>query len=327
MSTLCIHFSKRLLVAVAAAVGLSACATQDASAPDLAGPSELGLSIELTASPDVLPRDGVSTSAIRVVARGPDGKPLAGQKLVLSTSAGSLSSNEVTTGTNGDATVVLNPLPLNQELSGVVVSATAVAADAVNAPTRTVKITVAGTAPDISFTVNPASPRRLQLTTLVAAALMNGVLCGTECTYEWKLDTGEALPSGRTIVYRFQQARAYVVTLVVTAPTGGSAATSRIVTVVPPALPVAASTFSPKDPAPAQTIFFDGRSSSADPDGDTEIVRYVWDFGDGSAASEGSVAPHAYALAQSYTVRLTVFDNLGRSATTTTTVDVATPAP
>jgi PKD repeat protein len=324
MSTLCIRFSKRLLIALAAAVALSACATQDASAPDLAGPSELGLSIELTASPDVLPRDGVSTSTIRVVARGPDGKPLAGQKLVLSTSAGSLSSKEVTTGTNGDATVVLNPLPLNQELSGVVVSATAVAADAVNAPTRTVKITVAGTAPDVSFTVNPASPKRLQLTTLVAAALMNGVLCGTECTYEWKLDTGEVLPSGRTIVYRFQQARAYVVTLVVTAPTGGSAATSRIVTVTPPVLPVAVIAFSPTTPTVADTIRFDGRGSTADPDGDTQIVRYEWDFGDGSAAVEGSLVTHQYAAAKSgYTVRLTVTDNLGRTATTTTVVNVA----
>jgi PKD repeat protein len=324
MSTLCIRFSKRLLIALAAAVALSACATQDASAPDLAGPSELGLSIELTASPDVLPRDGVSTSTIRVVARGPDGKPLAGQKLVLSTSAGSLSSKEVTTGTNGDATVVLNPLPLNQELSGVVVSATAVAADAVNAPTRTVKITVAGTAPDVSFTVNPASPKRLQLTTLVAAALMNGVLCGTECTYEWKLDTGEVLPSGRTIVYRFQQARAYVVTLVVTAPTGGSAATSRIVTVTPPVLPVAVIAFSPTTPTVADTIRFDGRGSTADPDGDTQIVRYEWDFGDGSAAVEGSLVTHQYVAAKSgYTVRLTVTDNLGRTATTTTVVNVA----
>jgi hypothetical protein len=276
----------------------------------------------------VLPRDGTTTSSIRVVARDAQGDAIAGQRILVSTSAGTLSTGEVVTGTAGEASFVLNPLPLNQELSQVVVSATAVTADAVNAPTRTVNITVVGSAPNVSFSVNPASPRRLQLTTLTATAFVNGTVCGTECTYSWRIDdaSGEASLSGRTVVYRFEQARAYVVYLIVTAPSGASAATSRIVTVTPPVLPVAVITFSPTTPTVADTIRFDGRSSTADPDGDTQITRYEWDFGDGSPTLAGpeAVVTHQYAAAKSgYTVRLTVTDNLGRSATTTVVVNVA----
>jgi len=324
MSTLRIHLARRVAILFAAVAGMSGCTVQKQSAPGLAGPSELGLSIELTATPDVLPRDGVTGSSIRAVTRGPDGQPLAGQRLLLATSAGTLSTSEVVTGASGEASFTLNPLPPNEELSRVVVSATAVTADAVNAPTRTVNITVVGVAPAIAFTVNPASPKRLQLTTLTATALVNGTSCSTECTYSWKIDdaSGEANLTGRTVLYRFQEARAYVVYLVVTAPNGATAATSQVVTVQPPALPVATITFSPTDPTQGQTIFFDGRSSTADPDGDTQIVKYEWDFGDGTAKQEGDVVQHAFAAAQTYTVRLTVTDNFGRTATTTVEVQV-----
>jgi PKD repeat protein len=303
------------------------CAVQEPSAPPLSGPSELGLSLQLTASPDVLPRDGVTTSSIRITARDAQGQGISGQRILLSTSAGTLSASEVVTGSSGDAAFVLNPLPMNQELSQVVVSATAVTADAVNAATRTVNITVVGSAPSATFSVNPASPKRLQMTTLSATAFVNGTICGTECTYSWRIDdaSGEANLSGRTVLYRFQVARAYVVYLIVTAPNGATSATSKVVTVQPPALPIAAITFSPTDPAPGQNIFFDGLTSAADPDGDTQIVRYLWDFGDGTSTVEGATVPHQYAAEQTYTVRLTVFDNLGRSATATKEVSVKVP--
>ena len=70
------------------------------------------------------------------------------------------------------------------------------------------------------------------------------------------------------------------------------------------------------------SVTFDA-TSSLDPDG--TITGYLWDFGDGSTGS-GVTASHSYANAGTYTVRLTVTDNLGTTASTTYTVTV-TAAP
>jgi len=58
-------------------------------------------------------------------------------------------------------------------------------------------------------------------------------------------------------------------------------------------------------------------SGSAD---DHAIVNYAWDFGDGSAATSGrtlSKASHTYTAAGQYTVKLTVTDGSGQTASTT----------
>ncbi len=69
-------------------------------------------------------------------------------------------------------------------------------------------------------------------------------------------------------------------------------------------------------------VSFDATSSS---DSDGAIVGYLWDFGDGSTGS-GVSTSHSYASSGTYTVRLTVTDNLGATASTTYTVTV-TAAP
>lgn len=65
-------------------------------------------------------------------------------------------------------------------------------------------------------------------------------------------------------------------------------------------------------------VNFDAAASSA-PDG--SIVSYAWDFGD-SAGGTGVTASRTYAAPGSYTVRLTVTDNGGASASTTRDVTV-----
>ena len=60
------------------------------------------------------------------------------------------------------------------------------------------------------------------------------------------------------------------------------------------------------------TVAFDGAASS-DPDG--TVSRYDWDFGDGSGAPDGGVAPsHTYKASGTYPVTLTVTDDEGCSA-------------
>ena len=65
-------------------------------------------------------------------------------------------------------------------------------------------------------------------------------------------------------------------------------------------------------------IFFDG-SGSKDLDG--YIVKYLWDFGDGSTG-EGTTISHIYTKPGTFTVTLKVTDNLGATATDTCKVTV-----
>ena len=67
-----------------------------------------------------------------------------------------------------------------------------------------------------------------------------------------------------------------------------------------------------------ESVLFDG-SASSDPDG--SIVAYQWDFGDGYTASD-VITTHAFAAAGTYTVTLTVTDDMGATATDTAVVTV-----
>jgi len=69
------------------------------------------------------------------------------------------------------------------------------------------------------------------------------------------------------------------------------------------------------------TFDFNGTASN-DPDG--SITKYQWDFGDGASAL-GVTASHTYASPGTYTVKLTVTDNLGATGSATLNVSVAAP--
>ncbi len=98
---------------VAAAVALSGCTVKKTEAPDITGPSELGLSLELRVSPDVLNMDGVSQSTLTITSRDSNGKvqpnvdlrveALAGGEIV--DVFGRLSNKNVKTGGDGRATL------------------------------------------------------------------------------------------------------------------------------------------------------------------------------------------------------------------------------
>jgi hypothetical protein len=96
------------------AVALSAgCSIADQKAPDLTGPSELGLSLAITATPDLIAANGASQSVINVVARDANGQPAANVELRVDTvdaggavvETGMLSARRITTGSNGQASV------------------------------------------------------------------------------------------------------------------------------------------------------------------------------------------------------------------------------
>ena len=108
----------------------------------------------------------------------------------------------------------------------------------------------------------------------------------------------------------------------------GGGAVRRIAYTVGNRPPVAAVAASPTSGSPPLPVSFDG-SGSSDPD-PGDMLTYLWDFGDGSAATETSAATttHAYAAAGTYTATLRVRDNRGAvSAPATVRIDVGAIAP
>lgn len=79
---------------------------------------------------------------------------------------------------------------------------------------------------------------------------------------------------------------------------------------VPNQLPVARFTVTPDAGPPPLEVSFDASGSS---DGDGSVVRYDWDFGGGASAS-GRVVARTFDQSGTHTVRLTVTDNDGATA-------------
>ena len=106
-----------MLLALAGVWATTAC-TSKPDIPKATGPSELGLSLQVLASPDVLNTDGLSTSQITVTARGPNSEPKPGVPLRADirvggaiVDLGSLSTKSTTTGADGRATIVYTAPP------------------------------------------------------------------------------------------------------------------------------------------------------------------------------------------------------------------------
>jgi hypothetical protein len=76
----------RLPMAAVAALGLtlaaSGCGLDKVQTPPLIGPSETGYSVQLTALPDTLNADGVSTAAVQLVLRDSAGKAVTGRAVL-----------------------------------------------------------------------------------------------------------------------------------------------------------------------------------------------------------------------------------------------------
>jgi hypothetical protein len=332
---------------IVAAIGVTACGIDSQEAPSLIGPSGFGQTVALSAAPDRLPRDGRSQSVVTLTVRNDAGQPVAGQRVTLGSSVGSLSHSDVVTGSDGRASFTVTAPAPSTVGNMIEVFATPVGGNFDNAVTRTLTIGVTGpansAAPSPQFTINSTSPTATAPTVVEMSATVvfdatpttdEGQPCLDQCSYFWDFG-GEATASGRIVTYRFRQAATHVVRLTVTDANGTSASVSRTVVVEEGEGPTADFTFSPTDPEFDEPVFFDGGLSAPAAGNATRspIVEYIWTFGDSDEVVRTSsrIVQHTFrrpasgAERRTFRVVLTVVDSAGRRATDSADITVGDP--
>jgi hypothetical protein len=85
-------------------------------------------------------------------------------------------------------------------------------------------------------------------------------------------------------------------------------------------VPVAAFAIAPRYPAPGDTVTVDGSFSH---DADGQILRYRWDFGNGTTQLTGATARTVFRRAGTYPVSLTIVDDRGDSTSVTLVLTVS----
>jgi PKD repeat protein len=318
---------------LSAALLMASCTMKNQEAPPLTGPSEFGTSITVAVSPDVLQTDGGSQSVVTITARGTDGQPLRNVSMraeiqIDGTTAdfGTLSARNVVTDTQGKATIVYTAPAISGGVDTglrVQIAATPLGSNYGDNVARTATIRLVPTgivvAPDglqPNFTFTPSNPSQgdgVFFESTSTAPALNPI-----ASYRWEFGDG-GTATGKTAQHAFSAPGNFFVRLTITDALGRSAFTTKSITVGAGSVPTAVFANSPTDPFVGDTVNFNGAGSTASPG--RRIVSYTWDFGDGGGGS-GVQASHVYTSARTYTVTLTVKDDLGIAATTSRTIQV-----
>ncbi|WP_345076232.1 PKD domain-containing protein, partial [Brachybacterium paraconglomeratum] len=158
----------------------------------------------------------------------------------------------------------------------------------------------------------------------VASTTMNGLTVtadgsgssdpdGEVTEYSWDWGDGQA-SAGQIASHQYAEAGSYTVTLTVTDDRSGTASITTQVSVVhaDPAARFDAS-------SSGLAVQVDASTSSAS---DGATLTYAWNWGDGTAASEGQSASHTYPEDGDYEITLMVTDSLGSVHSTSQTISV-----
>lgn len=176
---------------------------------------------------------------------------------------------------------------------------------------RTVTVSAALPPTAAAFTFSPATPGVNQNVIFTASTPT-----ATGLIFTWNFGDG-GTGSGVSVTHQYARAGTYTVTLQANNGVGQSASSSRTVTASGTSPQVVASfTFSPTLPGINQNVFFNATAST--PSNGT----FAWNFGDGSRGS-GVTPTHQYSLGATYTVTLTVTNDIGQSSTTSRTITVS----
>jgi len=337
------HARVRMGAAIAGMALASACTVHKQDTPSLTGPSELGTSITVAASPDLLTQDGASQSVITITARNNNGQPLPNLSLRVDIGVGGtvadfgrLSARNVVTDSSGRATLIYTAPPAPAIVIGggitVDIMVTPMGTNFDNSNTRVASIRL--TPPGV-ITL-PPSPLRPEFVppspTVGSAAVFTATVVdatGADATnqvssFAWDFGDGGSA-SGKTVTHTFFTVANFVVSLTITDSLGRVQTVSHTVPVGQGQLPVASFVASPASPIVNQQINFNGTGSTAEPG--HRIVSFAWNFGDGTFGS-GDVVTHAFSQAGTFTVTLQVTDDAGRkSALATQTITVGSGNP
>jgi PKD repeat protein len=239
------------VAALAVAVGLAGCGLDEVKIPELSGPSVLGQSLRLTASPDVLVADGFSTSAVQIRLLGPDGQPIGGRAVTLLladdvgniASIGTLSADIAITNASGLAQVIYTAPQRTDNTANrsILVAARLIADDANGQTYNTVRIELRSAeprffpevpgnlAPNCDFNVEPGPGGAFPGNQVLFKSLASDD-DGYILRYEW--DFGDGGTSDKPDVnHAFGFAGTYSVHHVVTDNVGAQSACSRDVVV------------------------------------------------------------------------------------------------
>jgi|WetSurMetagenome_2_1015567.scaffolds.fasta_scaffold113174_2 PKD repeat protein len=331
---------RTLAFAAAVALVATACTVKKTEAPVLSGPSELGLSILVQATPDILTQDGTSQSTVTVLARDGSGQPVKNLTCRVDTilgdkvaDYGALSSKTLTTGSDGRGVVIYTaPAPsLVGVQTEVTFAVTPIGDNYLNAAVRTasLKLVPSGTITPTGgaaavFTYKPDAPvegDQVVFSVKFCTGSSTDACTPTATTgFTWSFGDG-ALASGTSVGHAFGGAGSYPVTLTLYDAKGFPSSGTQAVVVKASAAPVASFTMTPSSPKVAAEVVLDG-SASAAATGRT-IVGYEWSFGDGTGKRTSlPYTTHDWTTAGNYAVSLTVTDDLGKTSTKVLAVTV-----
>jgi PKD repeat protein len=139
-------------------------------------------------------------------------------------------------------------------------------------------------------------------------------------TYTWIFGDG-AVAYGSKVSHVYADDGVYMVVLTVTDNHGGTDSTSMFIQVEnrPPLTAIDA-------PSEVLTLVPVDMTAEGTMDPDGSIAGYFWDFGDGDGENGWNVT-HIYLNGGTFTIRLTVMDDDGRTATTNLTIEVGNRPP
>jgi len=238
----------RFLTLVAAALAVASCTVSKTPMPLLTGPSELSLSLAVTAAPDLITANGAAQSTIRVVARDASGQPQSNVELRVDTVAGGdsiveigqLSQHSIKTDANGEASVTFTaPMAANpgiDDTQPVTVRLLPVSTSFGSQTARYVTIRlvppaviVIPGAPIPDFTFLPTSPAVNDLVNFNASTSFDpdGI-----ASYTWEWGDGETVTKTTPMEnHDYAAVGTYVVTLTVQDNTGQRSSKSKQIAV------------------------------------------------------------------------------------------------
>lgn len=228
-----LHRPIALALAITAA---TSCGLTKTSEPSLAGPSVFGVSLAMNATPDLLQRDGRTTSAIKISAFNGSSQPVAGLGLHLELrldggtgGLGTLSQSNVTTGGDGSATVTYtSPLPAplgHTDDATVSIIVTPVGTNASNATSSAIAVRLMSAdqvgGPTATFGFGPRVPK-VGDTILFDASASLPSTGSSITTWAWDFGDGNASPrvpylvaDGPTITHEYNKSGPFTVGLTV----------------------------------------------------------------------------------------------------------------